>query len=127
VSAYNPVKARTRLLARYGLKPEDYARLFLAQGAVCAICRRPPSGRRMLDIDHCHQTLEIRGLLCHRCNRGLGYFSREHAERVGDYMYGYNRHEGGGHQYTGYFVPKKRRTRRAGINGGSRKRGSGDA
>lgn len=40
------------------------------QAGVCAICKRPPNGTR-LDIDHCHRTLEIRGLLCRGCNMKL--------------------------------------------------------
>ena len=108
MSAYNPMKARTRLLARYRLKPEDYARLFLAQGGGCGICTAKPSDRRMLDVDHDHRTGEVRGILCHRCNRGLGYFSTWAALRIMAYI---------SHGQTGYFVPKRKR----------RKRGSGDA
>lgn len=28
-----------------------------------------------LHVDHCHNSLQIRGMLCSRCNRGLGFFS----------------------------------------------------
>lgn len=47
-----------------------YELLLERQGGVCAICGRPPVNRR-LDIDHCHKSLQIRGLLCHFCNRAL--------------------------------------------------------
>jgi hypothetical protein len=99
--SYDPAKARARLLKRYGLTPPDYARLLLAQGGGCAMCQRKPTGR-LLDIDHDHLTREIRGLLCHRCNRALGYLSGEAVLNVEPYLSG---------KYTGYFVPKKKRRR----------------
>jgi hypothetical protein len=43
----------------------------LAQGGKCAICRRK---RRRLCVDHCHTRGHLRGLLCNRCNSGVGFF-----------------------------------------------------
>mgnify|MGYP000094078581 FL=1 len=46
-----------------------------AQDYKCAICGNEDEveGRR-LAIDHCHSTGDVRGLLCGKCNRGLGLF-----------------------------------------------------
>ncbi len=45
-----------------------------AQRGKCAICERPMKDRRATTIDHCHVTKRVRGLLCTRCNPGLGFF-----------------------------------------------------
>lgn len=39
-------------------------------GERCALCGRPPATTK-LHRDHDHRTGMARGLLCHRCNRGL--------------------------------------------------------
>jgi hypothetical protein len=64
---------RKKRLAIYGLTLELYDELLAAQGGVCAICEEPPT-RRPLDVDHCHTTLVVRGLLCPACNMGIGKF-----------------------------------------------------
>lgn len=75
---------RTKRLRRYhayqirafGLTPEDYVRMLDEQHGVCAICGGPQVGgkNRRLCVDHCHKTGEVRGLLCTKCNAGLGMY-----------------------------------------------------
>lgn len=53
-----------------GVTDDEYARILAAQGGHCALCPSTPKTRR-LHVDHDHTTGTVRGLLCHRCNRGL--------------------------------------------------------
>ena len=63
-------------LKRYGLTPERFDVLLREQGHRCAICRSErPSGRGTWHVDHDHVTREVRGLLCTRCNTGVGLFA----------------------------------------------------
>ena len=66
---------RKNILKRYyGIKIEDYNRIFDEQNGCCKICNRHQSEfKRALSVDHCHNTNTIRGLLCNSCNRGIGY------------------------------------------------------
>lgn len=63
----------------HGISLQHYERLFNRQGGLCAICGRSEKAKingiiKSLAVDHCHTTGKIRGLLCHRCNLGLGWF-----------------------------------------------------
>ena len=55
-------------------KTEAYRVLLEKQGGVCAICQLPPGPRRFA-VDHDHVTGRTRGLLCLKCNTGLGQFN----------------------------------------------------
>lgn len=55
-------------LQRYGLTVGNYEELCSKQNHKCAICEREVQ----LVVDHCHETSKVRGLLCQRCNTGLG-------------------------------------------------------
>lgn len=62
-----------QLKRRYGISLDQYKDILKQQGGVCAICGRPEtSKRKILSVDHDHDTGEIRELLCHSCNRSLG-------------------------------------------------------
>lgn len=59
-----------RVEAVYGITPEEYQRIFAAQGGRCAVCRNQPRTIRFA-VDHDHDTGEVRGILCKRCNHDL--------------------------------------------------------
>jgi len=56
----------------HGIEPELYEKMFVLQDNVCAICHKECVSRRRLSVDHDHETGEIRGLLCAKCNRAIG-------------------------------------------------------
>jgi len=63
----------------YGMSLADYDKLFKDQHGRCAICNThvnelSSKRKKNLCVDHCHETGEIRGLLCDSCNRGIGLF-----------------------------------------------------
>jgi hypothetical protein len=70
----NLQKRDAGLRQRYGISLEEYSKILEIQNGVCAICNEKcPTGRN-LAVDHCHATGKVRGLLCVRCNQGLGHF-----------------------------------------------------
>ncbi len=59
-----------------------YQAMFLQQNGNCAICGTNQSQlKRELALDHDHATGKLRGLLCDRCNVGLGMF-QDNKERL---------------------------------------------
>lgn len=65
----------TKLKRLYGITLEEYNILLEAQNSKCAICKINASEfKKDLAVDHCHTTGAVRGLLCTKCNPGLGYF-----------------------------------------------------
>lgn len=71
------IKRRRRMYEakrNYGLSEEEYDAMLVSQGGVCAICGTDsPIGKGGLHIDHDHVTGKVRGLLCQRCNIGVGF------------------------------------------------------
>lgn len=68
------------LLKKYKITVDHYNQLLLSQNGVCAICESDKNsksckgGLKSFAVDHCHKSEKIRGLLCDRCNRGIGLF-----------------------------------------------------
>ena len=80
------IKIRERrkwLLQTYNLTPEQYNQMFQEQEGRCKICSKHQIDLpRSLSVDHDHNCCPgdkscgncIRGLICDRCNHGLGHF-----------------------------------------------------
>lgn len=64
------VRKHKSTLSRYSLTQTQHEILIDSHQGRCAICFEPAN----LKIDHCHTTLAVRGLLCFKCNTGLGLF-----------------------------------------------------
>jgi hypothetical protein len=61
----------------YNITIAQYDEMLLKQNDCCAICKRHKSEvtvkrKNHLCVDHNHSTGKIRGLLCDKCNRGIG-------------------------------------------------------
>lgn len=86
-SEYNHDRSLRKL---YGITPEDYQAMLIAQDYRCKICRvhendAPKTGGRPslkdgshtrvsnLHVDHNHETKKVRGLLCSNCNVAIGF------------------------------------------------------
>ena len=69
------------LKKQYGITPEEYDKLLMAQKGKCYACGRAPKpGKRRLAVDHDHKIGNcreaVRALLCWFCNRVLGRLER---------------------------------------------------
>lgn len=72
---------------KYNINIEIYNEMLKNQGYKCCICggreekKSSSGGICNLHIDHDHKTGKVRGLLCHKCNAGIGMF-RENIETM---------------------------------------------
>jgi len=80
---------------KYGISLKNVKELLHNQKGLCAICQK--EGFKMhegvfmnLNLDHCHESGNVRGLLCHNCNRALGLFKDDIniMKRAIDYLEG---------------------------------------
>ena len=84
----------------YGISLDQYKKLLKEQNGRCKICLKHQDDENFnFAVDHCHDTGEIRGLLCTYCNhRYVGHHTLETLNKLYDYLKG---------PHTGYFVPTK--------------------
>ena len=75
-------------LRKLGITKQEYTAILEKQNGVCAICSNVCS--KSLAVDHDHATGVIRGLLCNKCNRGIGYLqdSPEILQKALNYLKG---------------------------------------
>lgn len=67
---------------QYGITLDDYMEMLIEQKGLCAACGQPETAMmngatKDLAVDHCHQTGQVRGLLCHACNTALGHLMED--------------------------------------------------
>ena len=64
-------------MKRYGISLDEYQTLLANQNFACAICEVEISdelaykGKRPVAVDHNHETGDVRGILCSKCNLTL--------------------------------------------------------
>ncbi len=61
-----------KLKGLYGISPDDFNAMMAQQHGACAICKEKSD--QTLCVDHCHATGVVRGLVCRKCNTGLGCY-----------------------------------------------------
>ena len=73
-----------RAIKRYNVDNILYESILKKQNSSCAICGVKSNKEhwandkaQRFDIDHCHKTNIIRGLLCRRCNIFIGYIDKD--------------------------------------------------
>lgn len=78
----------------YGITLEQRNAIISDQNGKCACCGELLAliGKNGANIDHCHRTGKVRGILCGGCNRGLGQFkdSADRCEQAASYLRKYN-------------------------------------
>ena len=79
-----------QLKNNYGLTPEQFDILFIAQGRKCKVCGSADPRKKgdTWSVDHDHQTGKVRGILCHGCNTGIGFFkdNPDHLRKAAAYL-----------------------------------------
>ena len=66
----NYIDGKSNRFLKYGITEDIYNSMLIEQDNKCCICENTFS--ETPHIDHCHSTLEVRGLLCGACNTGIG-------------------------------------------------------
>lgn len=70
---------------KFGLDPEAYQALLTSQDGLCGGCREPLAvgSAHGCNVDHCHETKLVRGLLCNHCNLALGHLKDDEDRILG--------------------------------------------
>lgn len=69
-----------RLKSNYGIDLAAFDAMVQQQDGLCASCKSEFE-EGFTDIDHCHETGRVRGILCRKCNTALGLL-QEDPERI---------------------------------------------
>ena len=61
-------KKMKRIERVYNISTNEYETLLNKYNGLCHTCKKA----KATDLDHCHKTGKVRGLLCNKCNMSLG-------------------------------------------------------
>jgi hypothetical protein len=92
----NKEKVRdTQYRYTYGISLQEYNELAQEQNNCCAICgiHAKHTHNSKLVVDHDHDTGEVRGLLCSKCNKGIGLLqdNSDFCNSAAEYLKGFNK------------------------------------
>jgi len=78
----NPIKAAysqkmVDMKRKYHITKEEFEALVKYQDNKCGICGNVLDGKKEPAVDHNHKTGKIRGLLCTKCNTGIGQLNED--------------------------------------------------
>jgi YesN/AraC family two-component response regulator len=92
---HNPdIMFKYHLKNNYKITPDEYNDKLNSQNECCAICGKSSKEyKRRLHVDHNHTTGQFRGLLCVKCNSGIGCFNEDISliDKVKKYLKHYSR------------------------------------
>lgn len=87
-----PTKRAYARLKYYDLSQPEFESLWNSHHGLCKLCdvKLVDGGSTNMNVDHCHQTGKVRGLVCHRCNIVLGFMDKtsldEQFQRLTTYL-----------------------------------------
>ncbi len=58
----------SHLKRQYGITEAERDEMIASQRGLCVICLKAPA----VQVDHCHETGKVRGVLCFNCNSAIG-------------------------------------------------------
>jgi hypothetical protein len=79
------LRTKHKSYSRVGISLDLVNQILAAQGGKCAICEREldilhsNNSLKCPNVDHCHITMKIRGVLCRPCNQWLGLYETNKA------------------------------------------------
>ena len=82
---------KTNLRFKYGIGEHTYRGLLERQGNGCFFCgidadTHLTEKKRHLAVDHDHETEQVRGILCTRCNTRLSFVDKFGLKRIEEYL-----------------------------------------
>lgn len=72
---YKEVNKSRRLQKEYGITLEERDAIVRGQDFKCAVCADAINLDSRMHVDHCHVSGSVRGVLCSKCNQGIGLFN----------------------------------------------------